>query len=285
MITIYSPSTIAFIQEITKMSKITHNKSDRHLTTKKQLRGVRKLYEADTSKFEPIPENREHLIKTLLPMVISQAKKIANKYNANITYEDCISAGNLGATIATDIYISKSTVEQQPAKLSTYAFSYIVKYINEYCWSVTTVLSHGPTKLKEANTFKIMQGNQSHVGDGGIQSEFFDFANDDNLMTVESHDHITDDIETVSKALFSKLTLFDKEVIFLRFGIGSEHSAERQPRDIAKILKKPLSEVLTSLEKSIINMKNSIPPEEIFNVIDTIKSSNINTSKEWQRIR
>lgn len=282
MSVIYSTSTALFLKELTSQSKIPLHESDRNLRTKKQLRGVPRLYSGDTSKFAAIPENREHLIKTLLPMVVKLAKKTAERYNANINYDDCISAGNVGAVIATDIYIEKSRISEQPAKLSTYAFSYIQKYINEYCYSMITSLSHGPTKLKEASQATVLQGNQTCNVDGN-NSEFFDFANEANLMTVDNHDAITEDIDIVSKTLFSKLTLFDKEVIFLRFGIGSKNSAERQPKEIAKILRCTLQQVIDSLEKSIQNMKNSIPENEIVNVINTVKSSNLAISKDWQR--
>ena len=282
MAVIYSQATQKFLQEVTQLSKVTHYASDAHKRTAVQLRGTRRLYEANTSKFEPTVENREHLIKTLMPMVIKLAKATAALFGGRIEYNDCISAGNQGAIIATDIYIRKSLIETQPAKLSTYAHSYITKYINEYCYSVNSILSHGPTKWQNASSERVMSGNQTY-NEEGRSVEFFDIANDSHLMITDKTDSITENVDDVSSILFKKLTVFDKEVIFLSFGIGSKDSNTMTPQQIAKSLGCTLAKVNASLSDSLEVMKHSIDSSQITEVIRTLRSTDLSLSTQWQR--
>jgi DNA-directed RNA polymerase specialized sigma subunit len=122
-------------------------------------------------------------------MVVNIAKGICKKYGYRVEYDDCISAGNMGAILATDIYIKKSKSAKQPAKLSTYAHSYITKYINEHCYNSATLLSHGPTKWYKAQEQTLMSGN-SMLKDEGRAVEYFDIANDASLMTINNVDKI-----------------------------------------------------------------------------------------------
>ena len=281
MSVIYSNSTLLFLNELNAQIKQPHNSQDRHLPLA-QRRNVRRLYENDTSKFEPILENREHLIKTLMPMVTKIAKNIAKMYHGRIEYDDCISAGHQGAIIATDIYISKSALAEQPAKLSTYAHAYIRKYINEYCYSVNSILSHETTKWGDAGQKFVMSGNQTYQEEGR-SVEFFDIANDPNLMTVVDYEDVSNEVEYVSTKLFNNLSTFDKEVIFLTFGIGSMKSEQKKPKEIAKILKCSVNDVQTSLQKSICTMKTSIDIEDVQDVINVIKKNDLSVSPQWQR--
>ena len=94
---------------------------------------VEPLYRGNTDDFEPIPQNREHLLHTMVPMIYSIARRISGRFGDRIELDDCISSGMIGAALATDRYIQKSKTERQSAKLSSYAYSYIEKYINEHC--------------------------------------------------------------------------------------------------------------------------------------------------------
>jgi RNA polymerase sigma factor (sigma-70 family) len=280
---LYSESTRRFLQELDKLSRITHHESDSHLKTPKQLKGVRRLYEGDTSKFEPIPENREHLIKTLMPMVVSQAKHIAKKYGSRIEYDDCINSGLQGAIIATDKYIEKSQIEMQPAKLSTYAFSYICKYINEYCASVNTILSHGTTKWTEASNSYVMSGNQTYQ-DEGKQVEFFDIANDKNLMSTQSAAKEEQEFaEHLSKELFSKISELDKEILFMTFGVGAIDNRTYSVKEIATKLGCSWRYVQESVTRSIETIKTSNQKYNAKQLIDALSKSDLSSIGQWQR--
>ena len=282
---IYSDSTRRFLQELDKQCRLTHNTNERHLRTPKQLKGVRRLYENDTSKFEPIHENRDHLIKTLMPMVVKIAKGIAAKYGSRIEYDDCVSSGLQGAIIATDKYIEKSAIEPQPAKLSTYAHSYIVKYINEYCASVNTILSHGTTKWVEASADYVMSGNQTYQEDGKAV-EFFDIANDKNLTSVQK-DVLSDDetVDAMSKKLFSMISPLDKEILFMSFGIGSVSNERLSVKDIAMKLDVTMHYVTSSIEQSVASLRALADAESssIRNMVKTLIASDMSASKHWQR--
>lgn len=280
---IYSEATRRFLNDLNKLSRIPHHESDAHLKRPSQLKGIRRLYEADTSKFEPIPQNREHLIKTLMPMVVKIAKSICSKYNSKIEYDDCISSGMQGAIIATDLYIEKSAIEPQPAKLSTYAHSYIIKYVNEYCYSTNSILSHGPTKWAHAGKEHVLSGNEiNHTFQNS--GEYFETSNDLNLMSHQNEDTILNQIDqrAISSKLFKNLQPFDKRVIFLFFGIGTTSATELKPNEIAKILKCSVQAVQESIDSSIEMMKlskESISPLESASIL---RSTNLSQLPEWQ---
>lgn len=280
MSVIYSQSTYAFLTELTEMSKITHDESDSHLKTRSKLKGIRRKFEADTSKFEPIPENRENLIKTLMPMVVRIAKTVAKRYGTRVEYNDCISAGMHGAIMGTDIYIERAKTFEHTAKLSTFAHSYITKYVNEHAYQFNSILSHGPTKWYQASSTHVMAGNQTY-SDEGRSVEFFDIANDANLMTVEDYEDVSEQVESATNELFQSLTLFDKQVLFLSFGIGSKNSKPLQPREIAKILNCTLAKVTETLQSAIISIQESVDTSRISDIVSTLKQKDLQSSLQW----
>jgi DNA-directed RNA polymerase sigma subunit (sigma70/sigma32) len=273
MALIYSNSTIQYLKELTAQTKRAKYSSDKHLESSR-TRDYRRLINYNTDDFEPVEENREILIKSLLPMVVKIAKGICRKYGARVEYDDCISAGNMGAVIATDIYIKKSKASKQPAKLSTYAHMYITKYVNDHCYCSTTLLSHGPTKWVKAQEQILMSGN-SVLTDEGRSVEFFDIANDEALMSINNVDLISFGETPLTKLLFSKLTVFDKEVIFLSFGIGTRDSETKNIREISKILNCHSEKVRMSLESSISLMKNSLSKGQEEQLTDNVNTLHI----------
>lgn len=273
----YSTSTIQFLKDLTSVSNKPHDPS-KVRTSKK----YRKLYENDTSKFDPVPENREHLIHTLMPMVVKLAKGIAMKYNAKIEYDDCISAGMQGAIIATDIYIRKSAIAPQVAKLSTYAHSYIEKYIKEYCRSTNSLLSHGPTKWGHAAQKFVLSGNQQY-GDEGRKTEFFDISNDPSLQTLQKKPDVSQHI-TVRKAssrLFGALTAPDKKILFMSFGVGSINTKSQSVQQIAKALKISSNDVKASLSKTMSNIRATLKEDEIESTLQLLNSTDLTKIPEW----
>lgn len=280
---IYSDCTRRFLAELDKQSKVAHNETDRHLRTTKQLKGVKRLYENDTSKFEPIYENREHLIKTLMPLVVKIAKNIAKRYGSRIEYDDCISSGLQGAIIATDRYIEKSAIEVQPAKLSTYAYAYIEKFVNEYCASVNTILSHGTTKWVDASSTYVMSGNQTYKEDGK-SVEFFDIANDDNLTTLQ-HEVIADNetVDALSMQIFGSIKPIDKEILFMRFGVGSSNKEQLSIKDIADKLKCTQWYVETSIDSTIATLRELHSVNGFDAIIKQLSKSDLSSSVHWQR--
>ncbi len=228
-------TTIKVYKEIEKITKQPENPEHKHLKGKK-LKSVAKMFDGNTDKFEPIPENRDKLIKTLLPLVLKLAKARATTFNAlRIEFDDCISAGMQGAVIATDKYIENSKIQKQPAKLSTYAYSYIIKYINEYIYANTSSLSYGVTKGREANACKVLSGNKTNESAENGSGEYFDTSSEKQLMSYLEIDENRLLRKKLTKSLFSCITLEEKTAIFMFFGINL--SKQYTIEEIAKQLK------------------------------------------------
>jgi len=285
MSVVYSSNTQLFLKELTKIQKTPKDsKPDnrlKSLSAKAWKTKSNRMYTGNTDKFEAIDVNRDHLIATLMPMVVKIAKSISVKFGSKIEYDDCISAGMQGAIIATDIYIDRSRTNVQPAKLSTYAHSYIVKYVNEHCYNTNSLLSHGPTKWKVAANTYVMSGNQSYK-DEGRASEFFDIANDQNLMVQPAENNESEkQASQISNMLFSKLEPFDKSVLFLSFGIGTSAGEVLKPTEIAKRLVTSVALVNRSLQKSILLIRDSVENSSVSKVMLILKSVDLTKLSEW----
>jgi RNA polymerase sigma factor (sigma-70 family) len=274
-----STSTKLFFEELTKQSKLTKSTEDGKR---------RKLYEGNTSNFEPTEENREHLIKDLMPLVAKIAKSIAFKYKNKVEIEDCQSAGLQGAIDATDRYIKNSKIKKQPAKLSSFAYPYIVKYVNEYCWQNNSILSYGHTKWEDAcNNTIVSSGNESaksRNGNNDGNDEMFDYYNHENLQCAEFSIEEKTDVEAKkwSNQLFGNLSKFDKQVVFLSFGIGQFESEPLEPQAVAKRLKCSKREVRDILAVSLEKMRNNIGDESIPEALKTLRESNLSKTDEWK---
>lgn len=254
MAVIYSKSTQQFIQELNRLTSIPHNKNDLRTKTKKELKSVRKLYESDTSKFEPIPENRTHLINSLMPMVVKIAKQHASKYNSKVEYNDCISSGLQGAIIATDIYIDKSSTEKQPAKLSTFAHFYITKYVLEYCREANSILSYGPTKWLHASKQIVMSGNETRKTEHK-SDELFNTINDAAMQsTQQSINDVQHSHFSLVNELCSNLHESDKTILRLAYGLNNT-ATQYTTKEIAHKLNVSIAEIEQSLRSSIELLK------------------------------
>ena len=273
----YTTSTQHFYKELSIQQRVTHNKEDMQLSTRKR-KTAQKLYEGNTDKFEPIEKNREHLIKTMMPMVTKMAKFYAQKYDRKIEFDDCISAGLLGATEATDIYIRRSKVEKQAAKLSTYAHFWIEKYIKEYCRNNMTILSSGPTKVREALTFNVLEGNRP-VNDEGRSVEFFDICNDANITSNDNTEQLQE-AESASIELLKGLSTIQKNVLILSFGICSTTGEGLNHRKIARKLNLRTSNVQSILTETLEQLRAKF--EDANSVLMALKGISFNDLAMWK---
>lgn len=275
-------TTVKLFKEVEKITKRTFYDSDKHLTGKK-LKSVPKRYTGDTSAFEPIEANREHLINTLLPMVLKMAKDRSTTYvSARIEFDDCLSAGMQGAVIATDLYIEKSKVEKQPAKLSTYAYSYITKYINEYIYNNTTTLSHGVTKGREAMGFAVLAGNKTNENTDNGAGEFFETSNDPALQSsidLRPEKHLVDNL---SQKMFRGVSNQEKTTIFMFFGINYERKYDMN--EIALHLNTTVFVISQNIQNAFsLIQKNCSNITDKQELIDILLSSDLSSSAYWQK--
>lgn len=278
MSVIYTRTTQLFHKELQQQQKLTHNPEDM-LLKNKERKHVQKLYIGDTSKFEPTIENREHLIKSMLPMVLHLAKLHAKKYDHKIELNDCISSGLYGATIATDIYIRKSTTTVQPAKLSTYAHFYIKKYIIEYCRNNMTILSCGPTKVREALSIAVFEGNRQLNKENG-NSEFFDNCSDNAVLT-EIEPTKMEEASYASEKLLQGLSTTQKNILVLAFGIATNDGQPLSSKQIAKKLNIRSSTIKPTLDETLQLLQNKFSNSDSINILDALRGISFTNIKHW----
>lgn len=282
MVQFNEKTTVKFFKEVKKLTNKPENPEHKNLTGKK-LKAVPKLYTSDTSKFAPIEENREHLINTLLPMVMKLSKDRCTTYfSSRIEFDDCLSAGMQGAIIATDLYIEKSKVTEQPAKLSTYAYSYIIKYINEYIYSNTTSLSHGVTKGREAMSKQVLSGNKTNESADFGSGEYFDTSNEPELQSMILQIDEKNITENLSKQMFSTLTYHEKTSLFMFFGISYERKYDIN--EIAKALNSTAYNIQSSIQLAFDKIRKIFSNiSDKSQIIDLLLSTDLTTSVHWQK--
>lgn len=214
----------------------------------------KKLSEAeayDTNQLEPISENREKHLAIMMPMVINIARTTFQRYTKRIELEDCVQAGMIGALHAIDIYYERAKTQRHNAKLSTFAFHYIKKYVNEYCWKNNTLLSSETTKWRAASSKTVKSGDDSFSQDD--DTTVFDKISA-NYDVLSSED--VKNTESLSNRLFSCISDFEKRVLFLRNGIGRDAAADY--REIAKITGVSVGKVYATEYKALQKLKEHV---------------------------
>ncbi|BBI90560.1 hypothetical protein HYO65_gp168 [Tenacibaculum phage PTm1] len=270
-------SNVLLSKEFRKLQRTPKHESDRIKYKNKSYipSDVVKLYSTNTDDFEPTEENREHLLITLFPLINDISFRICKRHGFRIEYEDCINQGMIGASIATDRYIKKSKVKKQVAKLSSYAYPYIDKYINEFCREHSNPLSYGTTQWIEANETTNVNSGDAPISTDDSVSSYFDVAPTKLLQDVQDSEY-TERIDKAIKyarMLFGGLTPVQKQIVSINFGITED---SKTPKEIAKQLSMRIKDVEYELECSVEQMKEVFTdPDEIIEVINTIKNTNI----------
>lgn len=282
MIVYNEKTTVRFLKEITNLHKITENPDEQNLRGRK-AKLAKKLYNGDTSKFDPIQENRDHLIYTLAPLIIKLAKEKCGKTTTfRIEYDDLLQAGLEGAIVATDIYIERSKDEIQPAKLSTYAYTWIQKYINEYIYANTTTLSHGVTQGRAANACTVLAGNKTNENADNGSGEYFETSNEVALMTTIELKPDESTIDNLSSQMFSVISKEQKTALFMFFGIG--HEQKYDLKDIAKSLRTTMYKIEVLINDALTAIKSAFSGfGDKKELMEIFLSTDLSQSVHWQR--
>lgn len=253
-------------------------------TVTKYYQRIKKLQKDKVSfnsnDHEVTRENRDNLLNSLLPIIMNLARKKADENsNSVISFEDIIQAGMHGALIAIDKYIVKTENDgPQPAKLSTFAYPWIQKYISEYCKinysSVSYNLSQTYDILENTN---ICSGND--LAPDGEGSELFDSLGHANLID-NNHDYEGNNmVIKASKELFEGLKLRQKQILFMSFGIGV--ASPMNNNNIAKTLRMKPSEVKEELDNGLNILRNKKMDMSIFySLIENLKL--LHTNPQWK---
>lgn len=269
-------TTEKFLQELRNLNKIPESQEDRekYKNSKKIPSTVKKLYDNDTSKFEPIEENREHLIKSVIPLVYKIAISESKRYFVHrIELDDCVSAGMIGAVISADKYIKNAG--KHTAKFSTVAYSDIKKSIQLYGDKHNNLLDCELTKWRQvAADYIVKSGNEMVKGHDNSTAEYFDICKSSNLINDFEDDTITNDLmEDTSKKLFSLIDSTEKNILFMSFGIGTRDGEPISTKHISTELGLPEKIIKSSIKKSITKIKSvfsGADKMEIFNILNNV---------------
>lgn len=202
----------------------------------KEIKELTKESGTDTSIYKPTPENREKLIHSLTPMVLNIARDFCSKQGSRVELNDCISYGFIGAIEATDKYIKNAVNGVNEAKLSTYAYSWIMKRIENYSKNIIPVVSVGIRSFQQyIEDTKVINGNDS-INDSNGSAEMFEILSDENLIEEQNIEHI--DKNNMFIKLLEGLTHLERCIVLMKFGIGYE--SKMNFKDISDSIDKSL---------------------------------------------
>lgn len=202
--------------------KIESSLSDEEV---KHLASQRKY--CDSAAFTKTSGNRNDLIKSVLLLVV----KVARSYwwssgKHSVPIDDVISAGNLGATIAADLYLKTVLpAGQQPAKFSTYAYFWIKKYILDELNLSSQQLSTGIRAAYENR----LAGKQFQSKDAmalGHDGEYESPINNDLVSDMKTGQEVLEIEDNhkrnfpILQRAFSVLTTQEREILMSVFGLG-----------------------------------------------------------------
>lgn len=271
-------STRRFLTDLRKIQRKPKSENDRKKYVNRNIPStVERLYDGNTDSFEPTQENREHLLNTMLPMVYSIARQYSSRFGRRIELDDCINAGIIGAAIATDKYIEKSKYEKQPAKLSSYTYPFIKKYIKEFCEQNNSPLSHSSIEWIGVNKNTWTNSGNELVNDGseGKRQELFDLAPTERLKVRQDDEKQEKLVEArkYARKLFENLNEDQRNIVLLKFGITS---TAMSIKEISKKLAIRQLKVKKTLQDALDLMRNSFDQDdEIMKAIHAIRETNI----------
>lgn len=252
--------------------KIYQRNYKEHLRKGRLDADYEKKFTYDTSKFAADADNRNNLVKSVIPMVIRLATELAKKCPNRVELEDVIQAGYIGAMTAADRYIANEP--NNTAKFSTFSYDWIKKYISEYCWKTTSILSAKLSSYRNAIKLHVRSGDEPIGEEDSRKTTTFDYLQSDNVADPESIDSAA--MSEFSEKLFEKLTAEEKKILFMSFGIGLK--APISVQEIAKYFKCSAGKIHRSIKKSIEKCYS----KELKQFFLEFDSTNIITQEAWK---
>jgi len=220
----------------------------------------------DTNVFEPVEENRHHHFNMIMPLVMHLARKTILKYTKKIEITDIIQAGSIGALIGIDVYYKRSKLSKQPAKLSTFVYPYIQKYINEYCYSNNSVLSSSMSKWLDATKTRVISGDDKTSNPD--MPTMFESSKDSSLQTVHKD---TTNFEQLYTTLFSNISKKQKKVLFLYYGVNCEKCESL--RTVAKHMNISVGQAHALFNNAIAKLKSFAKENsDVLQLLDMIQN-------------
>lgn len=248
-----SDSQRLFLSEVRKFQRTPRLKQDQRTYRGRNIpSSIEKLYNGDTNAFEPIPENREHHLHCIMPLIINIAKSITTKYTGKVEVDDAIQVGMIGGLEAIDrYYVNEQQGKGNVAKLSTYAYPYIEKYVNEYCWQHNSLLSSERSKWSQASSNFVNSGDERSEALHG--ASIFETSDANTLISTQEDLSERTELLKMKDDLFSCISTEQKLILFMSFGIGYKKSYKS--KDIANKLNRSILYVNEQYSQAIIRLR------------------------------
>jgi len=201
-------------------------------------RGISKI------QFAKNKGNRDKMIISCLPLVVSVAKKILSKSKPSVQFDDLVQAGNLGLVLAADYYLNTPfPANAKPAKFSSYAYFWIYKYILEESIRSGTILSGTKRDLYNANKYTQLVVHKFDSDDGEMPNDRWDIKIAKDFSELKFVEDEAKKFRDESKKLFKVLSKKEKQMIFMLYGIDTPNNVIYSQREIAQFFGKSPAQI------------------------------------------
>lgn len=256
---------------------------------KKKMAAIANKYEFDL-KFTKSRANRDKLIISCLPMVVSLAKRFIGKAKSGVYMDDLIQAGNLGLIMAADRYINTPIpVGKKEAKFSTLAYMWVFKYIQEEAYRHATPFGGESARnaYLAANYTQTLEQRANKDGDE-FTNDTWDDASMNKLLDMKEFALVDDEVKAFrekSKKLFSVLNKEEKKMLFMAYGIDTPNNTVYSQREIAKML--GISEatvsrsIAASLRKLTYSARGNVSGVDLITGLAQLHGVDLSQIPEW----
>jgi RNA polymerase sigma factor (sigma-70 family) len=251
-----------YAQQFAKLTAKEASRGDRLLALKQmqkrlKAQGFDKPQSIGKIQFKKNHGNRDKMIISCLPMVVSVAKKILWNSKSSVQFDDLIQSGNLGLVIAADNYLNTAfPADATPAKFSTYAYFWIYKYIFEESVRSGTILSGTKRDVYDANRYTQIVVQKSHDDDDELPNDRWDMKTAKDFSEL----HIIEDeakrFRHESEKLFKVLSKQEKRIIFLLYGIDTPKNIIYTQAEIAQIVGKSPAQISKDIKNIIWKLQH-----------------------------
>ena len=256
---------------------------------KNKMAAIANKYDFDL-KFTKCKANRDKLIISCLPMVVSLAKRFIGKAKSGVYMDDLIQAGNLGLIMAADRYIKTPIpAGKKEAKFSTMAYMWIFKYIQEEAYRHATPFGGESARnaYLAANLTQTLEQRAKKDGDE-FTNDTWDDASMNKLIDLKEFVIVSDEVRAFreqSKKLFSVLSKEEKKILFMAYGISTPQNTIYSQKEIAKIL--GMSEatvsrsIAASLRKLSYSARGNVSGVDLITALAQLHGVDLSQLPEW----
>ena len=253
-----------YVHWVEKLAKAEH--LEQRQLARREIKKIVDSYNMDL-KLEVIPQNREKLIVSCLPMVLMLAAKTLPKCRGTVYMDDLVQAGNLGLILGVDnalkTPVHHEAMNKNKAKLSTYLYFWIRKYMYIEAFRNSMGFSGTISDKEAANKYAtvILSKHRDENGDE-MQNDLHDVdkeimkSNDfKDLLVVEDEARKFQD---ESKKMFSILNPKEKKILFMAYGIDTPNNNIYTLEEIGKALGMPRSNVSRTMKNILWKLQHQV---------------------------